>query len=30
VRLASIVGSKEKTLLLLTADQVVHRVPLAN
>ena len=29
-RLASSVGSKEKTLLLLTADQVVHRVPLAN
>jgi WD40 repeat protein len=30
VRVASIVGSKQKTLLLLTADQIVHRIPLAN
>jgi Putative Zn-dependent protease, contains TPR repeats len=30
VRLASIASDKEKTLLLLTSDQVVHRVPLTN
>jgi outer membrane protein assembly factor BamB len=29
VLLAQIVGSKEKTLLILTADQVVHRLPLS-
>jgi len=30
VRLANIVGDKEKTLLLLTADQVVHRIPVTS
>lgn len=30
VRLANFVGDKEKTLLLLTADQVVHRIPVTS
>jgi hypothetical protein len=28
VRLAHIVDGKDKTLLVLTADQVLHRIPL--
>jgi len=30
VRLARIINGQEKTLIVLTADQVVHRIPLSN